>query len=384
MFHYSFSTVLMTVLTSTVLVVIIAICFRRDKVFLSVGDKLLAILIVLALLRFIFPIEMPFSVNVYLPESLSIVISSIRHTSSSIGPFGLSVWAMIECVWFGGIVYKLFRIVSSHVTFNCFINRYGINVTEKEPFKTLLSKICDSHKVDFRIIQVPRLDAPRQSGILHPCILLPMGLSFTEDEIDYIIRHEFAHYRHHDFLIKQGMNLLTALYWWNPLCYTLSRQLDTLLEIKADQEVIAANSTDKLKYYQSLYAIGTALTKKQQESNESPTKFPYLATPKMLGGNKVLENRANLALYYERASKPVFLLILAIVLSVFVASYCFTFEAHYVPECDSLGDAEVFYDELYAIMLEDGTYDIYLNDILVEHVDSLTYYVNIPVIIPEE
>lgn len=378
MINYSFSTVLMTVLTSTVLIGIIAICFRCDKILISIGDKLLGILILLSLLRFIFPFEIPLARTVLLPKSLSVIITAIRHIFFSVGPVGFSICVLLGIVWFCGTVYKLANIVFSHVTFRRFTDRYGMDVTNEPIYRKLLNEICDSHKTNFRVIRVPGLDTPRQSGLFRPRILLPAGLQMTEEETYYTLYHEAIHYWHHDFLIKQGMNLLTALYWWNPLCHILNHQLDILLEVKVDHKVTHQDPNTKVRYYNALLHIGDKMSAKPK--TPGPNLPSYLGTPRAVGSAEDLTKRATLVLHSDEASKPLFLVLSAFVVSLFVCSYCFTLEAHYLPERDYLETPEAQSDEMYAVLLEDGTYEIYLGNYYIEHVDSLEYYTGIPVI----
>ncbi|MCM1188866.1 MAG: M56 family metallopeptidase [bacterium] len=378
MINYSFSTVLMTVLTSTVLIGIIAICFQCDKILISIGDKLLAILILLSLLRFIFPFEIPLARTVLLPKSLSVIITVIRHTFFSVGPIDFSIWFLLGFIWICGTVYKLVTIVFSHVTFRNFTDRYGMDVTNDPFYRGLLNEICDSHKTNFRIIRVPGLDTPRQSGAFRPRILLPAGLQMTEEETYFTLYHEAIHYWHHDFLIKQGMNLLTAIYWWNPLCHILNHQLDVLLEVKVDHKVTHQDPDTKVHYYNALLHIGDKMSAENKASE--PNLPSYLETPRAVGSAEDLTKRATLVLHADEASKPLFLVLLAFVVSLFVCSYCFTLEAHYLPERDYLETPEAQSTEIYAVLLDDGTYDIYWNGAWVENTDSIDYYINIPVI----
>lgn len=376
MIHYSFSTVLMTVITSTVLIGIIAICLRSQKLFLSIGYKLLAVLIVLTLIRFLCPIEMSFVRNVFLPDPLSAAVLYIRHTFFSIGEIQVSIWLLLECVWYGGILYKLFRVLLSHMIFNRYIRRYGVNVTEKGIYASVMNQICDSRKDAFRIILLPNLDTPRQSGALHPRILLPLGLEMTEEELYYTLYHEITHYRHHDFLIKLGMSLLSAIYWWNPLCKVLSGQLDILLEIRVDEDVTQGDPLIKAAYYKALLNVGKELMTRPTEP-ECPV---CAASPGAIGSITDLTKRAQMIFYFKKASVPVFVSLLLLVSTLFVCSYCFIFEAHYLPERDELGQNDIYDDSMYAIQLEDGTYDIYWHGIQIEHVDTLEYHYGIPVI----
>lgn len=64
MVHYSFSTILMTFIASNLIIVLITVCFRCEKILLSIGYKLAAVFLVLTVLRVLFPFELPFAKNV--------------------------------------------------------------------------------------------------------------------------------------------------------------------------------------------------------------------------------------------------------------------------------------------------------------------------------
>ncbi|MCM1025717.1 MAG: M56 family metallopeptidase [Roseburia sp.] len=366
----------MTVITSTALIVITAICLRSRKIFLSIGYKLLAVLIVLTLIRFLCPIEVSFVRNIVMPKALSLAVSSIRHTFFSIGKFNISIWFLLECIWYGGILYSVTRMILSYIFLIRFINRYGDNVTEKEPYASIMTRICDGRKNTFRICRLPNLDTARQSGAIHPCIMIPAELELSEEELYYTLYHEFIHYRHHDFLIKLGMNLLSAIYWWNPLCRILAKQLDLLQEIRVDEAVTGGDQEVQTAYYKVLETIGEQL----MSASGKPTSPTYLTAPRATGSIADLRRRAEMIFYYKKAFLPVFLSLLLLVLGLFIGSYCFTFEAYYVAEQDELKTTEVTPDEMYAILLDDGTYDIYWDGWLIEHVDSIEYYYDITVI----
>ena len=111
MLNYSFSTVLMTVLASNLLIIVISFCFRDQEVMLSIGYKLVSLFLVLTALRCIVPFELPFAKNIYFPEWLSAIIALLRHSFFSFGFIHISIWFLIGCVWAVGTIYHLYRIV---------------------------------------------------------------------------------------------------------------------------------------------------------------------------------------------------------------------------------------------------------------------------------
>ncbi len=378
MLNYSFSTVLMTVLTSTLLICIIAVCFQRKKVLLSIGYKLLGAFLLMTLLRFILPFEVPFTKTIILPEFVSMVIVCIRHPFWTLKGIEISVWFLFECIWICGSVVAAVYIFRRNFLFNRYVCRYGVDVTEKEPYNFLLNEVCDSHKSNPRVILVPGLDTPRQNGFLHPTILIPEGLTLDDTQLYYTLCHELSHFRHGHYLIKLGMNILLAVYWWNPLCHILNRQMDILLEMSVDESLVCHDPNARTSYLNTLIYIGNSVADLQKSS-----KHPeYLLSSRAVSGIKDLTTRVHLIYRDNPISKPIFLTLLALVTSLFVCSYCFIFEAHYLLKEAELQTPEIFATDMYAIMLEDRTYEIYWNEQLLEHVDSLELHPDVPVINP--
>lgn len=371
MLNYSFSTVLMTVLTSNLLIIVIALFFQSPKAIRSIGYKLLSVILAFALLRFIFPFELPFSRNILMPQFLSKAVSFIRRPFAKLGNVRITVWFLFECVWACGTVYKLIQIIRSHAVFNRYVFRYSKDVTEEYPYSAVLKKVCDSRKIDFRVLLVPGLDTPRQNGFFRPCILIPKEMELSEKDIYYTIRHEAAHYKHRDFLIKLGINILAAFYWWNPLCDILKSQIDMILEMRVDEKLVNGDSNVRSAYLSTLVHIGGSAIPNQNS-------VPPLSSPAVTGSIDDLSIRAHML--YRKRTLPLPLIFLSIlsVLLLYAASYRFIFEGHCTPQ--EASNLEVHLEEMFAVSLEDGTYDIYWEDIFIEHVDSLKYYNGIVII----
>lgn len=375
MLNYSFSTVLMTVLTSNILIIVISLCFRSKKALFTMGYKLLSVVLVFALLRLIFPFELPFSRNILMPEFLSRIVHSVRHPFATLGRLKITIWLLFECIWICGTVYKLFQIIRSHVIFNGFVRRYGKDVTERDVYAAVLRKICDSRKASFRVLLVPGLDTPRQNGCFHPCILIPEEMELSEEDIYYTICHEMAHYKHRDFLIKLAVNILTALYWWNPLCYALRNHIDMILEMRVDEKLVNGDQYVRNAYLSALINIGSNVV---SNYNKRPNLLSRLSSPTATGGVEDLSIRIHMLYREKKLPLPLFFMLVLLMLMLHIGSYRFIFEGHYIPQ--ESGIPEIQSEDMYAVPLNDGTYDIYLEDIFIEHTDSLKYYTSITII----
>lgn len=92
MIQFSFSSVLMTVLTSNLLLILVALFFRNEKTLARVGYRLTAVYCAVTLIRLLFPCELPFTKTVVLPSGISNLFALLRHPYEVIPGIRLSAW----------------------------------------------------------------------------------------------------------------------------------------------------------------------------------------------------------------------------------------------------------------------------------------------------
>lgn len=94
-------------------------------------------------------------------------------------------------------------------------------------------------KKDIKLI-VSGSVVPMMCGLFKPCIILPYDCTkvFTLDEIRLILMHELAHYKQKDVVLYFMSDILSAIYWFNPLiCFGL-REMKDNLELLSDDNVL--------------------------------------------------------------------------------------------------------------------------------------------------
>lgn len=371
--NYSFSTVLMTVLTSNLLIAVIVLCFRSRKIMLSIGYKLVTIFLILTVLRFLFPFEIPVvSTNVYFPEWLSYIVMFLRHPFICWGIIEISVWTLFGCVWLGGTIYFLRRHYMRKDSFWHYIHRHGERVDTQEPYSTLKAETCGARAKNLWIIRAPYYGPPLQYGTVFPCIVLPDTMEFSEEELYYILRHEMAHYRRHDALIKDAISILRAIYWWNPLCSHLVSKTDILLEMRVDDSLIRGDAAVKEAYCRTLDRINEEI----QEKSSLPGADAAIPVVKVKSED--LEHRQSM-MRREKKRGLLFYVLAATVFAIYIGSYCFTLEAYVNPPWQREVNEFSVKDQMYAVPQEDGTYDIYFDGYFVENTDTLKWHIGIPI-----
>ncbi|HXE15246.1 MAG TPA: M56 family metallopeptidase [Bryobacteraceae bacterium] len=85
------------------------------------------------------------------------------------------------------------------------------------------------------------LQAPITAGIFRPQILLPAGSEeWTECRRQAVLLHELAHIRRRDVAIQLFVQVVAALWWFQPLVWVLRRGIRQDSELACDAEVMTA------------------------------------------------------------------------------------------------------------------------------------------------
>ena len=98
------------------------------------------------------------------------------------------------------------------------------------------------------------LKSPISWGVMRPVILLNDEAIQARHEAEAIIAHELAHVRGLDWAKLLLARVVTAIFWFNPLVWILSREAHQLREETADDAVLAAN-VESADYAQLLVGV---------------------------------------------------------------------------------------------------------------------------------
>lgn len=378
MMHASLSTVIMTLITTNIFLILLTLLLRKPKWLIRAGYKMLAVFAVFAVLRFLFPVEFPFTVTKRLPGFFSRVITACRYPMFTMGAWEVSLWALFLIVWGIGAVVGIGRFVVDYWRISYQIVLCGKELTDKQPYKEVLEAVCTECKRRncFRVIEMPGLKAPILFGILSPRILLPDQVQISEEDLYYILKHEIAHHFHHDMLLKVIVRLVSLVYWWDPFCILLNKQADIILEMHVDDVTAVTDGVPTAEYMSCLIRMGTeALGKYAGFRNYTVGVLPRKTS--------ALHKRTELMCGGKPGSRAVAnILVAAVALSVYVFSYVYIWEPYGAPgqslflETDQIDDTLFIFraENSYFIEREDGSFDLYYDDTYHMTVDSLEYY----------
>ena len=370
MIQYSFSTVFMAFFSSNLIIIFTAICFCNRDLLVSFGYRMFALVLGIALLRFVFPFQFSFTINVVLPKILSQIVVFLRTPFYTVGSFYISVWRIFELVWIIGILVKLIIFIVKQLVFDHQVVWQSINLTNNERYSRLLDEICGDGPNPFCVFALQNLQVPVLYGIRHPRILIPTGMELPETELRYLLSHETAHHYHHDILVKLGLNILTIVYWWNPACYVLREQLDAVLEMRIDNNVTGNDYDSQRGYLNCLVCVVEAGIERAEKGIKVPDNSIALFN---LKNYNTLTNRFEVMSGKPKPyAKLLHVAALTVTVALYLLSYTFIFEARYYKE--DVETIEMSVSNIYAVLNENDAYDVYYGDTLLESVDSLENY----------
>lgn len=141
-----------------------------------------------------------------------------------------------------------------------------------------------------------------------------------------------------------------------------------------DDSLVQNNSSVTIDYLNTLVRL---LEISSSHANTAPAGVTVSAVGET---ENELSQRFHMMCYqHKRTDVFMFLPLLVMVISIYVCSYLVIIEPSCYIETFSQDNTMSVSTDFYARPKEDGSYDIYFNDILIENVPSLEYYREITV-----
>lgn len=350
---------------------------RRKGCYLHINLTFLIVSLLTIVLRLSVPIEFPFTKTLFTTR-----LFPLMHFLSS--DYGFSIisftpWRLFLWLWAVGAVVNGILFLWKCYRFSCFqkrINRFNDPILASVLERLSKSFICLDK---YQFYRLPSGTSACCTGIFKHKIYLPDS-TYAEEELYYVLRHELAHCRNHDLIIKVGVELLRILQWWNPLIYWLKKNTYQLFEIRADSCATQGfNEQQLLEYAQCLL----------KSARLSPIVLHQIQTSVHESDSSVLKIRCQLILHTNNANDSSLKYKWNIFFCIVVVLFWFlSFFILINSSSDTEPPYEEGYDiylsgELFAIQTENG-YELYANhEPLGITMESLPSSVPIPVYLNE-
>ncbi|WP_141502363.1 M56 family metallopeptidase [Paenibacillus luteus] len=153
------------------------------------------------------------------------------------------------------------------------------------------------------VVTSEKVPNPMLVGFRKPMLFLPHE-QYSDEELEFIIKHEIVHYKHRDMLYKLLLLTVNALHWFNPFVWLLVREANREIELYCDDTVVSKQSLAYRKRY--CEAILSAIQKPS-------SRFLVLSTS-FLGGKHTMKQRFTsiLSMKKRRNGIPLFCTVILI------------------------------------------------------------------------
>lgn len=97
-----------------------------------------------------------------------------------------------------------------------------------------------------KVLESAMVKIPIAMGYLKPAIILPLGLatSIPFNQLEAIITHEMAHIKRHDFLVNLLKSFFEAIFFYHPVFWWISKEIENERENCCDDLTIAVSENN--------------------------------------------------------------------------------------------------------------------------------------------
>ncbi|MBD5470416.1 MAG: M56 family metallopeptidase [Lachnospiraceae bacterium] len=340
----------MACIWTSVLVVIMYAIQKNKRTLQYFGINNLLILYGFCIIRMLVPIELPITKTV----PMEIIYNTMTRlcTTETIGSSVL-IGDVILMIWGCGTVISLCLLIKDYrmtkqILRVCTVKKEGMAY---ELLRKLQEKKRDKRKIE---IYTTPYAVPMEIGILHPAILLP-DREYQEQDLYYIMKHEYTHILNHDSTVKLLLNLWRCIFWWNPIAYLLCNNIEDTLELKCDFIVVGkSGKEEKAKYLSAiLHTLQNVPNEKEQNNLPQNINALYKAQSK----SETLKRFRSVSEYAElteqtNAKHQKYIAVMLVVYTmIFCVSYGFVFQSKFDPPIE-----EVITEENIIEIRQDNTF----------------------------
>lgn len=350
------------------------------------GTGFALIAISAGIIRLILPLDLPLSVII---RSESIMPTAQRFFDvTAFTAFGLQVdrFHVLIGSWMLGSTIYLICIVSDVLKSKRFLKH--MQKHQNAQADRIMSEIVSVSKPGkkYQIWVSDEIKTPMLAGYITPVILLPQ-LHLPDEELRYVLLHEWSHYLHKHLWVKLLFNVFCAILWWNPLVYMAKADLDYILEVNCDRYVVQSfGENGRGEYVKAMVDTMKQLTDSAIHSPKATVGFVGMVSNKAVQRCELILSPPKLLGKWVKSALSL------VIVAVIVLSYSFIFQTAYAPPAETQNQDVYFVgidsQNSFLTRQKNDTYDVYFNGQYLETIDqkeaSQPPYSNLPITNEEE
>ncbi len=188
------------------------------------------------------------------------------------------VWLIVAAVL---VLRKIMVYFRSRRRLLSVTERYEDSFVE-ETMERLKEEFHFKRRVD--IFVTPGRNATLTIGMARPVILLQRD--YAKEELYVILKHEMSHVVRRDLLLKQLLEFVCCLHWFNPFVYLLRHEFNNVCESSCDERVNRGSSENERSTY---FKVLTDYLPIRRAPKDSESEEPYRSAKERV--NLVMEAR---------------------------------------------------------------------------------------------
>ena len=164
-----------------------------------------------------------------------------------------SIAGVLLFIWAAGVLFMTIHYLKMTIRFyKTFHNAEECSDEWNGVFRECCRKLgVSDRRVSF--IQSYAAVVPFQSGLIRPRIILPEK-EYQKDELEVILLHELAHYRHRDMWLRKIGMLIKIIQWYNPCAWAFLRSLVEYSEYSCDRAAVSVYG-NRRQYFDTMISL---------------------------------------------------------------------------------------------------------------------------------
>jgi len=183
-------------------------------------------------------------------QSIGFYISN--YISNYINNYISNYIGIIQYIWIVGVIILLIINLVTYIKFKYSVLCNSTIVEDKDI--VMLFNVCKEElniKTNVQLRTCNAAASPMLIGIMRPVVLVSNIYNIDSDYkgLKMIFIHELNHYKRKDIIIKFFGLIITAVHWFNPFVYVLSKEIDKYCEYFTDEKVVEEMDINDRKCY---------------------------------------------------------------------------------------------------------------------------------------
>lgn len=196
-------------------------------------------------------------------SQVSATVEAVQPQAANRPALGWAEWAFIA--WAAGCAGYAFWLLVCHTQIRRRIRRHVL--LPPEHMSALLEQCQEERGLHrpIRLLLQSAVDVPAVTGMFSPLLIVPASLADADDDaLRHVFLHELTHYKRGDLVTLALLNLLSCVYWFNPLIWLCFRLVRRDMETVCDQRVMQRLNQDARSAYVKtvLHFAGAAANRK--------------------------------------------------------------------------------------------------------------------------